>query len=52
MENKNFLIILSIFLMIFSIIKNFASPEYFVAFIVLLPLILILLGFFAFKKFK
>lgn len=50
MENKKIIIILAIFLIGFSIIKNFASPKIFVLFIVLLPFILILIGYFSLRK--
>lgn len=42
-------IVLTIFLIILTILKNFAPPEYVVVFVVFLPFIIIILGLIAFR---
>ncbi|MDQ0150353.1 putative membrane protein [Eubacterium multiforme] len=49
-KDIKFSIVLLIFMIIFTLIKNFAPPKYFVLFVILLPFIIITLGLIAFRN--
>lgn len=49
MKNKKFNIVLILCMLIFTLVKDFAPPQYFVGFVILAPIILTIVGIFAFR---